>query len=236
MRPQASNNQPSQHQGAGERRAAVLAPLLADLWQRDQELLAFHPPTDYALDVQAGKAVHGHHDAAPDPLFRHVDKDKFFATPVFAAFYHLLDNYVAETGVREVATQEERQEEWRFVRLVAASALGDMAREAVVRLGWWRESATSPPPRQPSTTSSSAARLDLTPAQEAFATLLHQIWFTLYRRETHGDSSAFEHVFVGGMLHILFFFVFFFVFECAMTMSKLCIAFVCLGGRCRNPR
>ena len=30
-----------------------------------------------------------------------------------------------------------------------------------------------------------------------FKQFVHDLWFKLYRRDTKGDSSAFEHVFVG---------------------------------------
>jgi len=34
-------------------------------------------------------------------------------------------------------------------------------------------------------------------SQTELKSFLHDLWFKLYRRETHNDSSGFEHVFVG---------------------------------------
>ena len=55
------------------------------------------------------------HDAAPDPLFKFLDKKSFFSLPTYSAFYALLDNYERCTGEREVVTREEEKENWRFL-------------------------------------------------------------------------------------------------------------------------
>ncbi|ORZ34111.1 Endoribonuclease XendoU [Catenaria anguillulae PL171] len=149
----------------------ALCELIDQLWSADVN--AFVPNRDFTLDIQNGKAAHQADDVAARPLFKVVDKQKFMSTPTFAAFYKLLDNYVDETGVHEHVTAEEKREEKEFIQAVVNTECSRLVLDFVNREGLWRGD------------------------QRMWAEYLHQLWFSLYRRERKNDSSPFEHVFVG---------------------------------------
>tara|TARA_R110002050_G_scaffold273512_2_gene417595 strand:+ start:1218 stop:1520 length:303 start_codon:yes stop_codon:yes gene_type:complete len=70
------------------------------LWELDENRLT--PHVDYGLNLQGGKKPWEVHDAAGAPLFKFVDKNKFFSKPTYKLFYDLLDNYDRNCGSTEV--------------------------------------------------------------------------------------------------------------------------------------
>ncbi|KAJ3371348.1 hypothetical protein GGF31_003271 [Allomyces arbusculus] len=150
---------------------AQLSDFIADLWDADEN--RFVPGRDFVLDIQSGKSVGDSFDAAAHPLFQHVDTQKLLSVPTFAAFYALLDNYVDQTGIAEQVTKQERQEEFTFLEEVMKTRVGQMAFEFAKAKQWFNGSV------------------------EQWRAFLHKLWFTLHKREIHGDTSPFEHIFVG---------------------------------------
>lgn len=55
---------------------------------------------DYVLNVQNGKFIYDRGDAASERLFTFVN-ERLLERPTFKAFIALLDNYVAQTRVRD---------------------------------------------------------------------------------------------------------------------------------------
>lgn len=144
------------------------------LWDLDENRL--EPDVDYELDLQGRtRFSYDGPDKAKDPLFKFVD-EKVFKRDTYKAFVALLDNYENETGVPEVVTKQEQEENWRFVNLVFKSAV---MKEAYRFL---------------------KSRKLANPDVDEFKKDFYNLWFNLYRR-TRGqrvqDSSGFEHVFVG---------------------------------------
>jgi len=144
------------------------------LWNNDDN--ACFEGTDYELDKQ-GRTKYSKtgDDKAKDPLFSWVSKSAF-ERPTYKAFIALLDNYESQTGVEEVVTKEERKENWEFINLVFESTPMKLAYEFLKSKG--------------------KASSD----EKKFKQEFHDMWFKLYKRDygvRHGDSSGFEHVFVG---------------------------------------
>jgi len=141
------------------------------LWDLDEN--RFVPDKDYAINLQAGKKVYQTHDAADQPLFKFVNKEKFFSEPTYRTFYALLDNYERSTGQAENVTQHEKKENWAFLNAIMDTPCMKYCHAYL-------------------------KAKDLVPHSESdFKKELYKIWFYLYRREAHNDSSGFEHVFVG---------------------------------------
>lgn len=140
------------------------------LWELDFNRLV--PGEEYAINVQRGKKIYHDNDAARDPLFTYVDA-KVFERPTYKAFLALLDNYTSATGVREVVTVEEEQENFAFLKLIMETPVMKYCHNYLV--------ATGKAPRD----------------KEDFMRFLNDLWFGLYRRTTTNDSSGFEHVFLG---------------------------------------
>lgn len=145
-----------------------------ELWNIDEN--ALFAGEDYELDLQGRtRYSKGGIDKAEDPLFTRVDS-KALNKPTYKAFIALLDNYVSETGVVETVTNEERKENWTFIDLVFETAVMKLAHKFLVHQG--------------------KADSDVDKFKKDF----HDMWFKMYRRERGirgGDSSGFEHVFVG---------------------------------------
>jgi poly(U)-specific endoribonuclease len=142
------------------------------LWNLDDNRL--DPEADYTMNVQSGKKPFWKEDGANDPLFSAVDR-ACFQRPTYAAFIALLDNYSAETGVAEVVSDAERSEVSTFLNAVMETKPMQFCHQ------YCRA-------KDPNGVPSSS---------QEFKGLLKKIWFDLYRREQTGDSSGFEHVFVG---------------------------------------
>lgn len=147
---------------------------LEQLWDLDENRLK--PNVHYELDLQ-GRTRYSYDgpDRAEDPLFARVDRS-VFQRPTYKAFIALLDNYESSTGVGETVTEQEMQENWRFVNLVFETKVMKLAHKFLKYKG-------------------------KAPADEdKFKQEFYNMWFQLYRRSrnTRGyDSSGFEHVFVG---------------------------------------
>ncbi|KAL5249544.1 hypothetical protein ACHWQZ_G018420 [Mnemiopsis leidyi] len=115
-------------------------------------------------------------DRCSDPLIEHFNED-LFQRESYKRFYDLLDNYESAVGVEEVMTHMEIIEMKKFVDVVVSSRPMQIAKEYLVEKNW--------------------APSD----EENFKDWLWDVWFTLYKRGRGrgrtGDSSGFEHVFVG---------------------------------------
>ena len=144
------------------------------LWDLDYNRLT--PGEDYTINVQQGKKPYWKEDKADDPLFTYVDNNAL-SRPTYKAFIALLDNYISETGTREVVTYKEKKENWTFLRAIMQTAPMQFCHKYCVANG-----------------------SNVPADRDEFMKLLHRIWFDLYTRQRGGegkDSSGFEHVFVG---------------------------------------
>lgn len=144
------------------------------LWDLDVNRLT--PGEDYIINVQEGKKPYWKEDKAEDPLFSSID-ERAFARPTYKSFIALLDNYTSEQGKKETVTNSERIENWTFLR-------------AIMQTG----------PMQFCHKYCAANNPDVPEDKEDFMKMLYRIWFDIYSRDRNGeggDSSGFEHVFVG---------------------------------------
>ena len=143
------------------------------LWALDDNRLVIG--RDVVLNLQGKKFRPSDlSDCASQPLFASIDPS-VWRRPTFACFGALLDNYEALCGRAEQATQQERQEETAFLNAVCVTRCMQYAHAFLV--------ANGKAPRD----------------EQAWRSLLHKLWFQMYRRTSGGpiDSSGFEHVFVG---------------------------------------
>ncbi|XP_041658510.1 poly(U)-specific endoribonuclease-C-like [Cheilinus undulatus] len=155
-----------------------LTEVLNQLWRLDTN--RFEPRTDYIINLQgrAGYVAQGSNyarDRARAPLFTYVNENKLKSIETYAHFINLLDNYESSTGVSEIVTSEELQENRLFINSMMETEVMKCAHKYLVGKG-----------QSPSD-----------PAQ--FKKQLYDIWFRLYHRDRSGgeDSCGFEHVFVG---------------------------------------
>lgn len=140
------------------------------LWDLDANRLT--PGVDYELDVQ-DRNRRFESDAASRPLFARVD-DAVWTRPTFATFRSLLDNYTAQTGVQETVSAAQRDEQRAFLAEACKTPCMQFAFQWLVENSTMRVTSMS-----------------------QFQEMLADIWFKLYRRDGHQDSSGFEHVFCG---------------------------------------
>lgn len=147
---------------------------IQEMWKLDVNRLT--PNADYVLNVGSGKKPYWKEDSAADPLFTRVDPSTW-KRPTYKAFVNLLDNYVAETGVSENVSNVERREITVFLSAIMQTAPMQFCHQYL---------RTKIPDKVPADTA-------------GFIKVLHKIWFELYTRTRggRGDSSGFEHVFVG---------------------------------------
>jgi len=149
---------------------------IGKMW--DLDINRLEPNLDYVLDLQAGKRFHEQdRDTAERPLFKYVSRS-VFSRPTYSLFYSLLDNYVAATGVEETASQEEVEENNRFLDVICSTPVMKYAHQYAVAKGWLDE------------------LKDPADVYE-FKRFLYRLWFYFYRREGQNDSSGFEHAFLG---------------------------------------
>lgn len=142
------------------------------LWDLDRHRLT--PGDHYAVSLQQNKhSVGNTSDHAHENLFSRVDVGFLNAIPTYKHFISLLDNYERSTGQSEVVTQEETDENNAFLNAVLDTPVGQYLANYLQEKGHVSGGRTET--RQ----------------------FLYRLWFYLYRRETHRDSSGFEHVFVG---------------------------------------
>uniref|UniRef100_K3WX75 EndoU domain-containing protein n=1 Tax=Globisporangium ultimum (strain ATCC 200006 / CBS 805.95 / DAOM BR144) TaxID=431595 RepID=K3WX75_GLOUD len=140
------------------------------LWDLDTNRL--QPDVDYQIDLQDGKHMWERGDYANDRLFTYVDPC-VFERKTYKLFYDLLDNYERGTGIAEDVTEEELVENNAFLNAVIDTAPMRYAYNWLVKNKKFSGDIRS------------------------FKRKLDYLWFGLYRREAHNDSSGFEHVFVG---------------------------------------
>jgi len=147
-----------------------LSQACARLWELDEGRLV--PGEHYTLNVQGGKKTYWSDDKAEEPLFSFVSPE-VFRRPSFRAFYALLDNYEAQTGVAESVTQQESSENWAFLREIMETPVMIYVHKYLMAKGLAADTVYG------------------------FKQQLYSLWFKLYRRSHTLDSSGFEHVFVG---------------------------------------
>jgi poly(U)-specific endoribonuclease len=150
-----------------------LSAIYTELWELDENRLT--PGKHYRINLQGGTKTYHHRDKAEDPLFSWVDEE-VLQWPTYKTFIKLLDNYETGTGVAEVVTAEEEQENWAFINACMQTKVMKKAHQYL------------------------ASKHKVSSSEHAFKIKLYELWFKLYRRtrETRVcDSSGFEHVFVG---------------------------------------
>ncbi|XP_061477686.1 uridylate-specific endoribonuclease [Rhineura floridana] len=112
-------------------------------------------------------------DQSPEPLFSYVNQEKLFSKPTYASFIKLLDNYHKKVGTGEDFTGEQLKEQDNFLKEV-------MNTEVMKELYRFLHNKN---------------RYD---TETEFVADLKKMWFGLYSRgNDDGDSSGFEHVFIG---------------------------------------
>ena len=141
------------------------------LWELDRNRLV--PGVDYEINLQRSTKPYRRGDSAPEPLFTYVRQDLLSEIPTFKLFFQLMDNYERGVGVCEDVTQEERRENWDFLNGIMETWPMQYAYNWLTKTQKFNGNASD------------------------FKRKLHELWFSLYRRESRGDSSGFEHVFVG---------------------------------------
>lgn len=152
-----------------------LSEIISELWNADENRL--QPGEDYEIDLQGytNPWKEGSEDWAEHPLFAWVNEESL-CRPTYKTFIALLDNYESETGLEEVVTEKEHDENWAFLDAIMETSVMKIAHNYLVEKGF--------SPEDP----------------EEFKEQLDDIWFKLYKRSRESlefDSSAFEHVFVG---------------------------------------
>lgn len=140
------------------------------LWDLDKHRLT--PGMDYQLNLQRGTKPYRRGDFAMEPLFTYV-KEEIFEKNTFKLFLTLLNNYERETGIVEQVTQEEKRETWEFLSAIVETAPMLYTQKWLSKKGLFSGNNSD------------------------FKRILFDLWFGLYRRESHRDSCGFEHVFVG---------------------------------------
>ncbi|KAL5104286.1 Poly U specific endoribonuclease-B [Taenia crassiceps] len=146
---------------------ADLAYLVSRIWIVDPNRLRVGK--DIQVDWQG---VAGSKDAAPKTLIASTSKC-FKDNAVSQAFVALLDNYNLRVGFPEVETPEKRKEIDQFLDALLNTTTMRSFHTYLVSL-----------------------RI-ANPVLAEFKAELYRIWFASYKRQTKGDSSPFEHVFVG---------------------------------------
>ncbi|XP_066468895.1 uridylate-specific endoribonuclease [Tiliqua scincoides] len=112
-------------------------------------------------------------DQCPENLFTYVNEEKLFSKPTYASFIKLLDNYQKRVGTGEEFTAEQLQEQDTFLEMVMKTEVMKQLYKFLHRKN----------------------RYD---TEAEFVADLKQMWFGLYSRgKDEGDSSGFEHVFIG---------------------------------------
>uniref|UniRef100_A0A1D1YXW8 Poly(U)-specific endoribonuclease-B n=1 Tax=Anthurium amnicola TaxID=1678845 RepID=A0A1D1YXW8_9ARAE len=140
---------------------------LEKLWELDENRL--QPGVDYGLNLVLARTKD---DNTSKKLFEFVDA-KVGKLPTFQLFYHLLDNYIPQTGIPEEVDTHELEENKAFIKACLATS------PMIYTYNYLK------------------AKQILKGNITDFEKQLHKIWFNLYTREGYDDSSAFEHVFVG---------------------------------------
>ncbi|RIA83614.1 Endoribonuclease XendoU [Glomus cerebriforme] len=140
---------------------------LEKLWELDENRL--EPGVDYALNLTLAR---GRNDNTSKKLFQFVD-GKVGKLPTYQFFYHLLDNYIPQTGIPEEVDNHELKENQAFIKACLQTS------PMIYTYNYLK------------------AKNKFTGNLAEFEKQLLKIWFDLYKREGTDDSSAFEHVFIG---------------------------------------
>ncbi|KAG9290932.1 hypothetical protein G9A89_011082 [Geosiphon pyriformis] len=149
---------------------------LTKLWELDTNRL--QPGRDYKVNLPIAGYNHHHHHSDHDSqkqlkFFEGVKAD-ILQKPTFKSFIALLDNYIAQTGIAEVVDHNEISENLNFLKLTWATAPMQYVYHYLIAKGKVKNN------------------------EREFQANLNKMWFNMYRREGRkGDSSAFEHVFLG---------------------------------------
>jgi Endoribonuclease XendoU len=89
-----------------------LSQAVQHMWNSDANRLT--PGDDFVLNVGTGKKPYWKEDSAHAALFTSIDS-AVWKRPTYAAFLHLLDNYIAATGSEESFNAAERSEVSTFL-------------------------------------------------------------------------------------------------------------------------
>ncbi|KAI9101943.1 Endoribonuclease XendoU [Phlyctochytrium arcticum] len=141
------------------------------MWSLDSNRL--QPGRDLKLNLQRSTKVHMTVDNASEPLFANMTTDIFRQRPTYQHFASLLDNYIAENGTAEVVGHNELGEQNAFIEALLGTHPIQYLHQILI-----------------------AKNLAPNGIRE-FGEMLKCIWFGLYKRQVHNDSSAFEHTFIG---------------------------------------
>ncbi|CAI2725503.1 unnamed protein product [Schistosoma spindalis] len=149
-----------------------LSEFYTKLYKADENIV--RPGIDYKLNLQKHLDQNDPFvDLSPDPLFEYVNEDIFKTRPTFSKFIALLDNYNPQVGISDFATEEEEREEDDFINELLKTKIMKMTYDFLVE------------------------KQKISGGIDDLGKLLKDLWFKRYRRRHIGDSSAFEHVFVG---------------------------------------
>ncbi|EDV23531.1 Poly(U)-specific endoribonuclease [Trichoplax sp. H2] len=129
--------------------------------------------SDFHISKQSTTTSSSTSDKSSQPLFQYVNENKIFARPTYAKYIALMDNYVHCTGTTENYSNNEVNEIWAFLDEIMKTQVMKDAHSFLVSHGL---------------ASSNVA---------TFKDELYEIWFEPYQRKVSGDTSGFEHVFVG---------------------------------------
>ncbi|RHZ80640.1 hypothetical protein Glove_134g249 [Diversispora epigaea] len=138
------------------------------LWDLDHNRLK--PGEDYAINLPMPQE---RGENVSTPLFQFVSKESI-QIPTIKYFCALLDNYIPQTGIAEKVNPSELKENAQFIKEVMKTAPMMYTYKYLVAKGVLKAS------------------------YYEFEAKLNKLWFDMYARQGRsGDSSAFEHVFLG---------------------------------------
>ncbi|CAN8074463.1 unnamed protein product [Agarophyton chilense] len=140
------------------------------LWKLDTNRLV--ADKDYVISPQH-RTDHRSDDAARVPLFEFFSEDVWEINS-YKLFRRLLDNYVVKQGVPERVSEEEKEEEERFLECICESDCLRFVFKWLCENGY-----------------------EVASSMDDFREVLGDLWFGMYGRGRSRDSSAFEHVFCG---------------------------------------
>ncbi|KAM4046022.1 uridylate-specific endoribonuclease [Anomaloglossus baeobatrachus] len=140
------------------------------LYQSDENKAA---ESDITLNKQEMAQNTKHkEDLCDKPLYQHVNED-IFKKPTYKAFIALLNNYDRKTGTDETCTDEETEEQDKFLQEIQKTKVIKELYNFFHKKGLYKQ-------------------------EQEFVDDLKNMWFGLYSRSSgEQDSSGFEHVFVG---------------------------------------
>ncbi|CAH8487592.1 unnamed protein product [Schistosoma margrebowiei] len=148
-----------------------LSEFYTKLYKADENKV--RPGIDYKLNLQGHIDQYDSFvDLSPDPLFEYVNEDIFKTRPIFSKFIALLDNYDPEVDMTDIGTEEDREED-DFINELLKTKIMKMTYDFLVE------------------------KQKISGGIDDFGKFLKDLWFKRYKLRRHGESSAFEHIFVG---------------------------------------